>query len=305
MLLRSGDIELPPTVVFYVNSGFPLRAFFGHHKCATGWIDTILMEICYSMGLRMRIVHLPRDFESHASLADFVADHEIEFLSYTNADVRHMAGLEPYRSFHVVRDPRDIVVSAYYSHKDVHGLYPEIVEHRERLRSLSKDEGLFAEIDFSEREFTELDLWDYTRDDVYEAKMEILTAEPLAEFERIFRFLEVLDDEPEMAGVGARALLGANRLAYRSRHVLPGLNRYAIKPVDKIPLSLLAATLERFSFKRLAGGRSKGSEDRTSHYRKGVPGDWANHFKPEHKTYFKDRYGDLLIKLGYEDDFEW
>src|SRR5690606_32514452 len=107
-----------------------------------------------------------------------------------------------------------------------------------------------------------------------------------------FRFLEVLDEEPEAVGIGTRALLGANRLAYRGRRVIPGLDRYAVKPVYKIPRSLLEDTLEKFSFKRLAGGRTTGSEDRTSHYRKGVPGDWANHFLPEHKTYFKDRYGD-------------
>jgi hypothetical protein len=288
-----------------LNPKFPLRAFFGHHKCATGWIDTILMELCYSMGLRMRIVHLPRDFASHSSLADFVAENEIEFLSYTNADVRYMEGLKPFRSFHVVRDPRDIVVSAYFSHKDVHGLYPEIVEHRKRLKSLSKDEGLFAEIDFSAKEFRELDRWDYTRPDVFEARMEDLTARPLAEFERIFRFLEVIDDESEPARFVTRTLLSANRLAYRSRHVIPGLSRYAVKPLDKIPMSLLEDTLEKFSFRRLAGGRPKGREDRSSHYRKGVAGDWANHFLPEHKTYFKDHYGDLLIKLGYEEDYEW
>lgn len=284
---------------------FPLRAFFGHHKCATGWIDTILMDVCYAMGLRMRIVHLPREFASHGSLANLAKDARVEFLSYTNADVRHMRGLEFHRAFHVVRDPRDIVVSAYFSHKKVHGLYPEIVEHRKRLESMSKDDGLFAEIDFSAKEFEELDLWDYAHPNVLEVKMEELTAAPFEWFTRIFRFLEMIDNELEPVGAADRVLLSANRLVYRGRRVLPGLERHALKPVARFTSERLSRTLSKLSFSRLAGGRARGREDTNSHYRKGVPGDWANHFTPAHKAYFKERYGDLLIKLDYEDNYDW
>ena len=283
----------------------PLKAFFGHHKCATGWIDTILMEVCYAMGLRMRIVHLPRDFASHESLAEFVETQRVEFLSYTNADVRYMRGLEFDRAFHVVRDPRDIVVSAYFSHKKVHGLYPEIVEHRKRLNTMSKEQGLFAEIDFSAKEFEELDLWNYDQANVLELKMEELTSAPLEGFTSIFRFLEMIEDEFEPVGAADRVLLSANRLVYRGRRVLPRLGRHALKPVTRFTTDRLERTLAKFSFRRLAGGRARGSEDTNSHYRKGVPGDWANHFAPAHKTYFKERYGDLLIKLDYEDNYDW
>ena len=36
-----------------------------------------------------------------------------------------------------------------------------------------------------------------------------------------------------------------------------------------------------------------------------MPGDWANHFEAEHVAYFKEHYGGLLIKLGYEKDDDW
>lgn len=39
--------------------------------------------------------------------------------------------------------------------------------------------------------------------------------------------------------------------------------------------------------------------------RKGINGDWKNHFTEENKKVFKKIAGDLLIKLGYETDYAW
>ena len=40
-------------------------------------------------------------------------------------------------------------------------------------------------------------------------------------------------------------------------------------------------------------------------FRKGQIGEWRNHFTEEHKQAFKEIYGDLLVKLGYEKDCDW
>jgi Sulfotransferase domain len=65
-----------------------------------------------------------------------------------------------------------------------------------------------------------------------------------------------------------------------------------------------SAIAEEFSFERQAG-RSAGEEDRRSFLRKGVVGDWRNHFSPEAREVF-DRYaGGELILLGYEPDRTW
>jgi hypothetical protein len=58
--------------------------------------------------------------------------------------------------------------------------------------------------------------------------------------------------------------------------------------------------LDRFSFQRLAGGRRPGEEDPASHYRRGVAGDWRNHLTPRHLVAFRERFGDLPERLGYE-----
>lgn len=68
---------------------------------------------------------------------------------------------------------------------------------------------------------------------------------------------------------------------------------------------LLRETIEAHRFERLSGGRPLGREDRSSHYRKGTPGDWRNHFTPKVTDAFKARFGDVLIYAGYEKDKDW
>lgn len=67
---------------------------------------------------------------------------------------------------------------------------------------------------------------------------------------------------------------------------------------------LIDDLLERSSF-RFYAGRNPGKEDRKRFYRKGVAGDWKNHFSDEDKQVFKDIAGDMLIRLGYEKDLAW
>jgi hypothetical protein len=63
-------------------------------------------------------------------------------------------------------------------------------------------------------------------------------------------------------------------------------------------------TVERYSFKRQTG-RAPGTEDRTSFARKGIQGDWRNHFTREAAQVFDHYAGDLLIELGYETNHRW
>lgn len=71
-----------------------------------------------------------------------------------------------------------------------------------------------------------------------------------------------------------------------------------------IPPALLSRMLREHRFEALAG-RKRGVEDRNNHYRKGVHGDWKNHFEPVHAAAFKKLTGDLLQRLGYETDETW
>jgi hypothetical protein len=58
-------------------------------------------------------------------------------------------------------------------------------------------------------------------------------------------------------------------------------------------------------FENLSGGRKPGQEDLLAHERKGISGDWRNHFTPRVTQAFISQYGDLLVNAGYQlNDFK-
>lgn len=63
-----------------------------------------------------------------------------------------------------------------------------------------------------------------------------------------------------------------------------------------------AAAAARFETRT---GRRRGQEDRTAHERKGVAGDWRNHFTPRLREVFGHRFGSLVHQTGYESDPDW
>jgi hypothetical protein len=67
---------------------------------------------------------------------------------------------------------------------------------------------------------------------------------------------------------------------------------------------VLEDLVHRSSFKFLSG-RERGSEDRHKFNRKGIAGDWRNHFSDDQKRLFKELAGEVLIRLGYEKDDCW
>jgi hypothetical protein len=52
-------------------------------------------------------------------------------------------------------------------------------------------------------------------------------------------------------------------------------------------------------------GRRPGESDPTSPIRKGIAGDWVNHFAEPQKAIYKRVCGNLLIELGYAADDRW
>ena len=66
----------------------------------------------------------------------------------------------------------------------------------------------------------------------------------------------------------------------------------------------IETTVEKMSMKRQTG-RDPGQSDPTQHIRKGVAGDWLNHFSREAAELFDQLAGDTLVHLGYEKDRGW
>ena len=88
------------------------------------------------------------------------------------------------------------------------------------------------------------------------------------------------------------------------------------KPVDELlrivreltgknaPKESIQEIVDSYSFERMSG-RKPGEESKKSFLRKGVVGDWKNHFNFDARERFQYYAGDVLIRLGYENDDSW
>jgi len=142
--------------------------------------------------------------------------------------------------------------------------------------------------------------WPYGHPNILEVKMEALTARPYEGFVRIFEFLGLLDEGESYSarrriGLFVREML--NRVSFRYRWL-----RWLRRPMP-VTGELLLGRVWDHRFEKKAR-RRKGEEDPRSHYRKGQPGDWRNHFTEEHVAAFKEKFPGLVEKLGYSWEAE-
>ena len=172
---------------------------------------------------------------------------------------------EHWRRFIVIRDLRDTLVSAYFSVKLSHPENPVVVEDRARLRAMRRKDGL---------------AWILGQPMI--TKSAEIQSSWVAASVPVIRYEDLLEADIRI------------------------LQRVLIDECE-FPLSRpeLRRIVKRTRFQRLSGGRKRGDEDVTSHFRKADPGDWRNYFNDSLTKEFKDRWGDLLIATGYEQDNDW
>jgi len=289
------------------------RAYFGHHKCASTWIRGIVEQVLREAGHTYSMVLDPQSPHARGPLTDYTDTFArnqlgrvlersgLDFLSCITADVEQARALGDSRGFHVIRDPRDILVSGYFSHRNSHpteGL-PHYAEHREALLSVPKEEGLQLEMGFSAQCLHDIAAWDYEQEHILEVKMETLTARPYEGFLAIFDFLSLMawDGVYVMREKAYHFLRTAlNRLAHRHRWLHP------LRQKTDVTGEMLLGRVYNHRFEKKSGGRKIGETNTHSHYRKGTAGDWLNHFSPVHVEYFNEQFGDLLLKTGYETE---
>ncbi|MBI1831801.1 MAG: sulfotransferase domain-containing protein [Planctomycetes bacterium] len=168
-----------------------------------------------------------------------------------------------YKAFFVMRDPRDVLVSWYFSSRFSHPLMGDLGRVRRDLEHLSEVDGLLYCIDHLEAFglFAAQRSWaDATAKD---ANVLLMRYEDLTG-----------DDSPAMF---------AQLFAHCD---------------IRVPADELDAILRSYRFERLSG-RERGQEDRFSHHRKGIAGDWRNHFNDHVASRFEQVAGDLLSAWNY------
>jgi len=261
--------RLVVTPVGLLKGGYDAKYLFvSHHKCASQYVAAVLEDVCFLK----KIPSVRVNWQSGISGFSLRINKFLLVTDYS-ADALNLNKIEG-RGFHVIRDPRDILISMYYSHKYSHPIRKgraggvEIARDREVLRTMDMAGGLRYLMDhsgFFKRACGAMENWDYENTNFYETRFERITAAPQEDFQRIFDFIG-LDIAPEKLG----------------------------------------RILQKHSFQNMRKRwRQSGRTLEHNHYRKGVPGDWKNYLSQENKQIFKDRYGGLLVRLGYEKDDNW
>ena len=266
------------------------------------WFNQIISSVCTKLGLVFDAVYDARDFDG--DLRAYIKDRRIDFISHGNAEIGHAQDLGDHLGFHIIRDPRDIVVSAYFSHLHSHSTssWPELIDYRKKLQSASREEGLLMEIKNRESEFRHLSTWNYDQDHILEVRFEDVVTSSFDNLLKIFDHLQLLGKSNFKWSERARSVM-IDLLDYVLRNPTSSLSK-AMKP-DLLSGAEILAIAWRNRFEARTAGRNIGEEKQSSHFRKGQPGDWKNHFLPEHKQYFNKLYPTLLTDLGYASSSNW
>jgi Tfp pilus assembly protein PilF len=170
-----------------------------------------------------------------------------------------------YKAFFMLRDPRDCVVSWYYSARYSHNSVQPITMLRENLEARSETEGYVFMIDWLNEVgfFAAQSSWYKASEDQANVRLfryEELNQTPLDFIDQLFNFLEI-----------------------------------------PMPESIREELCERRSWSKITGGRQKGEQDIRSHYRRAKIGDWKDAFSITTHSHFNQVTGNLVSELGYED----
>lgn len=175
-----------------------------------------------------------------------------------------------FRGIHIIRDPRDQLVSACFYHQRAHEAW--LLRPQKQYNGATYQETINSQPDPEERLLFEMrhssrcvcqamSTWNYNDPRFLELKYEDLVVDSdLRLFRRIFLHLGF------------------------HPHLLPML-------------------LDTARANSLFSGEV--TPENTPHVRSGRPGNWREHFTPRISRAFLDMHGDILIRLGYEKDHSW
>ena len=269
-----------------------LRALLCHHRCGSTWLSGLLEEVCSHTGHRFAQI-FDADMVG-GDLSAFVQRESVEVLVYMNADDVQVQGLTELRGVHVVRDPRDILVSSYFSHRNSHptDYWKGLEEHRAQLQSMDVSQGLLAELQCRRQQFRQMQDWDYERPGVLELSFESLVEDPLSGLRRALEHLELLSPENSPLVEPSKKGLRSRTRAALSRVRGQGAQR------RRIDSAALLALLGRHNFEALSGGRKRGEQDPMHHYRSGRPGEWREYLDSEHLDALATLFPDLLKRFS-------
>jgi hypothetical protein len=235
-----------------------------YHKVGTVWFGRILRRVAAEYALKLgagRNYKMINDFEK-----DQNADMYLDFGSHVDLDQ-----LPNYVGSHMIRDPRDMIVSGYFYHKWTKESWANLGRaefkgrtYVEYLNSIDQDAGLCEEIKRVSFWVPHMTKWNFNNPKMFEIRYETIIKDEQSVFREMFKHYGFSD-----------------------------------KAVDRC-----CGIAEKLSIKNLKKKRKKNKEGR-SHLRSGRTGEWKELFKDHHKQLFKELYPNAVVVLGYENNDDW
>lgn len=245
-----------------------IRVQCGYHKCLTMYFRRLYKKTAHWDN---PITGRYRHFFHRAD--EFYRDCVHYNISSVSGHCLDLDRFDDIRVVHIIRDPRDMIVSGYYYHKragepwcdylnptdddwsivnaPVPDVLPPETSFAGYLNAVSLEQGLKAEFDFRRNHFASMLSWPTDDPRVLTVKYEDIVGDEANTLSRIY----------EHYGAAFYTRIAARMYA----------DRYSLK-----------------SERRLS-----------SHIRNPKKGQWRDLFTPELKNRFNQQYGDLLEKFGY------
>lgn len=235
----------------------PFQILIGtHHKTGTVWIFSIFQEIANLYKLKIHHYLDTRDPTLFDILLNDQSKFNLKLLKKT------------YKGIHIIRDPRDIIISGTFYHQKSKESWLHIpsvkfggMTYQEKINSLSSlDEQILFEMEHSSKKtISSILKWNYNNENFFELKYEhLIEDKSMNLFKEIFCFL--------------------------------GFPQATIPIITDIAYN---------------GSLFSGQVSKTDHIRSGKINQYKKYFKNIHAEKFQNLFGDALIMLGYEKNSNW
>lgn len=238
---------------------------FSNHKFGTSWLYLVLEDFARINNIRFYSTN--RGFKSYSK--DELVPRSLVF--YRNAYYSKVVENCRY-GVRIVRDPRSVVLSAYYSHLKSHALgdWWQLRAQRAVLEKVSKTSGLFLTLAFLERK------------DFYHGTAGPLCALSDWNFSKSeYTVLRIEDCFDDLTG-GLSKIIAAN--GYE-------------------PTSFEFPDASKYAFNVFSGGRKRGEIKDESHFRSGSSSAWETELPTDLILYINAHYRNIIDKF-YKDHSE-
>jgi hypothetical protein len=234
------------------------RIFFGHHRCGTTWMRDIIMKVCEKTKMNYYVIGgTDSNFPNNP-------DNVNSFTCYVNSKLIDTQQVKsPFKGFHLIRDPRDCLISDYYSRKFSHSTNNKKMEAlRSKLLDLPMENGLLEMLKFQQTYGYIAQIQDWkieANSTILDITFEELVRNEYKGIKKIFSFLEI-----------------------------------------DLENGVMEKIIKECSFAEITG-REPGEEDQKRHRRKGISGDWKNYFSEDTplKKAIYEVLEPILLNLGY------